>query len=332
MYKLLGLCLTFSTLLALATMLSLCSTLFWRVFGRLFNGLSASARANLLFWLRFVPITASAALVLFFLVPSYVLNEPKDSGEVVTAKFAIASLISIAGLIMAAWRGFESWKLTVGLQKGWMRDATRVTVESVSIPTYCIEHAFPVVAVVGSIKPKLFIARKVIESLSREELAAALAHEGGHMMARDNLKRRLLRACRDVLTVIPCGRLLDREWSEAAEAAADEHAAQEGKTIALDLAASLVKIARMVPPGVTPISAVGSLLIGDNMSAIAWRVRRLTELASLNTAKKHHRNSFLQIAVVSIVSGAVLTLLIPHYREILFSVHNLTESIVSLLQ
>ena len=332
MYKLLGLCLTFSTLLALATFLSLCSTLFWRVSGKLFGGLSASARANLVFWLRFVPIAFSVVLVVFFLVPSYVLDEPKDSGEIVTVKFATASLISIAGLILAAWRGFESWKLTVGLQKRWMHDATRVTVESVSIPTYCIEHAFPVVAVVGSIRPKLFIARKVIDSLSREELAATLAHEAGHMIARDNLKRQLLRACRDVLTVIPCGRLLDREWSEASEAAADEHAAQAGRTIALDLAASLVKIARMVPPGTTPISAVGSLLIGDNMSAIAWRVRRLTELASLETIERRHRNSLLQIGLLSVIALAGLILLAPHYREILLLVHNMTESIVLLLQ
>jgi Zn-dependent protease with chaperone function len=213
-----------------------------------------------------------------------------------------------------------------------MYGAIPVNIESISIPTYCIEHKFPVVAVVGAIRPRLFIARKVIDSLSSEELTAALAHESGHLVARDNLKRGLLRACRDVLTIIPCGRLLDSKWSEASEAAADEHAAQAGKTIALDLAATLVKIARMVPPGVTPISASGSLLIGDNVSAIAWRVRRLTELASVGPLERRRRNSFLQVGLVSIGLLSAVIVLIPHYREVLYSVHNVTESFVSLLQ
>src|SRR5258708_6091595 len=101
MYKLLGLCLTFSTLLALATLLSLCSTVFWRLCGRVFDGFSAAGRANLLFWLRFVPIGLAVGLVVIFLIPSDVLDEPRDSGEIVTVKFAIASLVSITGLIIA---------------------------------------------------------------------------------------------------------------------------------------------------------------------------------------------------------------------------------------
>src|SRR5258708_6863349 len=112
MYKLLGLCLTFSTLLALTTLASFASTCFWRLFGRLFDRFSAAARAGLLFGLRFLPIATAFVLVALFLVPSYVIDEPRNSGETVTVKFAIASLISIAGIVIAVWRGARAWTLT----------------------------------------------------------------------------------------------------------------------------------------------------------------------------------------------------------------------------
>jgi hypothetical protein len=81
---------------------------------------------------------------------------------------------------------------------------------------------------------------------------------------RDNLKRALMRACRDVLVIVPCGRILDRDWSEVAEAAADEHAARAGATVALDLASALIKIARLIPEGVKPTMPAGAFLIDDN--------------------------------------------------------------------
>jgi len=80
-----------------------------------------------------------------------------------------------------------------------------------------------VIAVVGSIRPRLFVAGQVLDSLTDEEMLAAIAHECGHLAA-DNFKRVLLRACRDMLTIVPCGRSLDRAWAENAEAAADESA------------------------------------------------------------------------------------------------------------
>jgi len=200
------------------------------------------------------------------------------------------------------------------------------------MPAQCIEHSFPVVAVVGSLRPRLFIARTVIETLSQEELTAALAHETGHMIARDNLKRGLLRACRDVLTLLPCGRFLDGHWSEAAEAAADEYAASAGKGVALDLAAALVKIARLVPAGATPIVPAGALLIGNNIGAIAWRVHRLTELAGRGKMAIVSPNAMFRLAISTLAICSILTVLILNYQHILLIVHNLSELIVSIFQ
>src|ERR671938_218110 len=54
-------------------------------------------------------------------------------------------------------------------------------------------------------------------------LAAYVAHELGHVSARDNFKRALMRVCRDALLSNPCGHALDRQWAEASESAADEY-------------------------------------------------------------------------------------------------------------
>ena len=97
---------------------------------------------------------------------------------------------------------------------------------------------------VGAIRPRLFIADHVLESLSEEELAAAIAHEYGHLAAHDNFKRSVMRVSRAALLLIPCGRSLDRAWSEASESAADEYAAQQSSLVALNLASALVRIAQ----------------------------------------------------------------------------------------
>ena len=65
----------------------------------------------------------------------------------------------------------------------------------------------------------------------------------------DNFKRSVMRVSRAALLLIPCGRSLDRAWSEASESAADEHAAQQSSFVALNLASALVRIARMIPKG-----------------------------------------------------------------------------------
>jgi len=45
----------------------------------------------------------------------------------------------------------------------------------------------------------------VLNLLTVEEIAAAVAHENSHLAAHDNLKRGLQRACRDSLLIIPSG-------------------------------------------------------------------------------------------------------------------------------
>src|SRR6185503_5338698 len=147
--------------------------------------------------------------------------------------------------------------------------------------TFELNHEFPLLAVVGTIRPRLFVADQVLSSLTPSELRAAIAHEAGHLSARDNLKRSLLRVCGDALLLVPCGRSLDRAWADTAEAAADEYAAHESSAAAINLAAALVKVAKMVPKGPRATLPIAAFLVGSEEDrGLKARVRRLLEIAS----------------------------------------------------
>src|SRR6185503_7042414 len=157
------------------------------------------------------------------------------------------------------------------------------------------------------------------------ELSAAIAHECGHLAARDNLKRSLLRACRDALMIVPCGRSLDRAWAETAECAADEHAAQKSPAIALDLASALVKIAKMIPVGAHAAIPVAAFLVGnEEPRGVKARVGRLLEIAT--TGERVATSMPARILSVSLLSLIFVSgVLAASNSQVLATVHSLIE-------
>jgi beta-lactamase regulating signal transducer with metallopeptidase domain len=186
--------------------------------------------------------------------------------------------------------------------------------------------------VVGNVKPRLFIASKVLEALTKEELTAAIAHERGHLLARDNLKRLSLRACRDLLMLVPLGRSLDRAWAQAAEAAADEHAAREDPERALNLASALIKVAKMVPTRERAEVPLGAYLIGaEETQGVKARIRRLLDIASDGIDQRDHRWLFRIAQTISLSTFAVLAITAACDSRVLIRVHEVIEHTVALL-
>jgi Zn-dependent protease with chaperone function len=335
MYEALGICLSLTAILIVNALASLAASALWRALEGGASRWPASLRASLLFALRLLPPACALVFVLALVVPAYLIHEPHPTSESVGVKLAIASVISAGGILLALCRGFSSWRATRALLADWLRDARPISLEGISIPAYSIPHTFPLIAVVGALRPRLFVSERVLDALRDEELAAALAHECGHLAARDNLKRFLMRACRDVLAMIPCGRSLDRAWAESAEAAADEHAARLGPTVALNLATALIEIARMIPAGARPAMPLGAFLIGDERDSLGQRVHRLLDLASL----KHSPDSQSLLAAHfagwawCLALGGLLALLalIATNPHLLVTVHVAIERLVSAL-
>jgi len=231
MFYLFVVSLTLSALLVLNALASLGAEALWRVIGRAACRWSARTRAQIIFSLRVFPLAGALIGVAALILPSYLTYEPWPIDDVVTTKIAALTLISALGIGLAARRGLTSWRVTQRLAANWTRNAEAVRLAESPVPVYRICHPFPVVAVVGVSRPRFFIASQIFDSLSHDEITAVVRHEAGHLAMRDNLKRVLMRICRDVLMIAPCGRSLDRDWGEATEAAADEHAARASPTV-----------------------------------------------------------------------------------------------------
>ena len=290
MFELLGISLLLAALLTFNSIASSLIAGLWRIMGRAADRLSAAARARLLFALRTLPAVLALLFVALLFVPSYLEYEPRHTAESVSLKLGLLAFVSATGLAVSLIRGLATYRATVNLRNNWLHQGRRIAIPGINIDTYEINHPFPLVGIVGSLHPRLFIASQVRTLLTGDEIAAAIAHENGHLNARDNLKRGILQACRDALLIIPSGRSLDRAWSDASEEAADECAAEKGNGVALDLASALVKIARMIPPGARPTMPAGVFLLGeeDETKGVKSRVRRLIDLAAMERRSATH--------------------------------------------
>jgi beta-lactamase regulating signal transducer with metallopeptidase domain len=334
MYELLGFCLALAALLTLNAFASLLAVGLWRSIERFTHHWSQAARANVIFALRVFPPAIAILCVLTLLVPAYIAYEPRTTAEVVSFKLVAIAFLSIVGLALALWRGFRTWRVTRRLVIDWLDHAEPINVENVSIQAYRITHRFPVVAVVGAFRPRLFIANQIFDTLNAVEIQAVVAHEASHLTAHDNLKRALVRACRDVLMMVPCGRSLDRAWAEAAEAAADERAARmRGATGALDLAEAMIKISRVVPIGAKPTMPAGAFLLAEAGGDVVHRVRLLTEMATVDPTYKLRQessSSFIMWTMTGCLFVAIA--FISTNAQMLLWMHNTIERVVFLLR
>jgi Zn-dependent protease with chaperone function len=333
MYELLGISLGLAALLTVNALASFAGDGVWRLIKSPMQRCSARTRAEFLFAFRVAPLFLSTIFVAGFLAPAYLLHEPYGTNEVVSGKLATLAVISAIGVLLAVSRGVRSWLATRRLLKAWRNAGTPITLAGVSIPTFKLTHEFPVLAVVGTFRPRLFVAEQVLTTLTPDELHSAIAHEAGHLNARDNLKRALLRACGDALLMIPCGRSLDRAWADTSESAADEYAAQTSSSAAVNMAAALVKVARMVPKGSRAVVPVAAFLVGNEEDrGIKARVRRLLEIASNQQRRDQTFLRYRLLLPLALLVMPVATVVVHHTNsEILTSLHLLIEHTVHLL-
>lgn len=333
MYFLLLICLMFALLLISNLLISAAATALWRLISPAAERWSANRRAQIIFALRIFPFALALMFVFGIILPSYLLFEPHKSDEVVGIELAFAAAAAAAGVSAAVCRVFGTWWKTRRLVADWLKNSEAVQLEQVSIPVYRMRHAFPVIAVVGMFRPKLFFAEQVFGFLNDEEIQAAVAHEYGHLFARDNFKRTLMRVCRDLL-IFPFGRRLDRAWSETAECAADEYAAGTGgDATALNLAAALVKIARVIPEGTKPALPAGSFLLTEKTNIISSRIHHLLELTESRSNLVKNNLFGLEpnfwALLIFLLSGVGLLALDRNFLE---RTHFFLEHLVKMLQ
>jgi Zn-dependent protease with chaperone function len=256
------------TVYALASsVMSIAVGLTWRwVAGR---PTPAAVAARRLFLLRLAPALAGAGAMLL-VVAAYARWETHVEVEPVGRVALGSAAAGLALLVSGVWRAARVARRTVRIRQTLVL-ASRARLLTVPMPAYIVDSRFPVVALVGLVMTRLFVARLVIEACTRDEFDAVIAHEQAHARTRDNLRRLAMTAAPDALGLLPAGERIQQAWLRAAELAADQWAAE--RTDGLHLASALVKVARLatMPPEPLPASA---LYRGE---PIAERVHRLLE-------------------------------------------------------
>ena len=263
----------FASYAVLSTVGSLVAVALWRRGG--FASITPAAlRARRLVMLRALPVVAAMTVTATVVMPAFMLFEPDHAVEAVGAALmalaALGAALLLSGAVNAALSALATWRV----ERAWLRSAQRLDFEPpAGVPAYAVDSFAPVVALVGVFAPKLIAAREVIDACNSHELSNIVAHERGHLHARDNLKRWLMACAPDALRWTPAHDAMVLAWDDAAEDAADD-AATAGKDVArLDLAALLVKVARLSPASGCLTAATVSPFI--ERARLDRRVRRL---------------------------------------------------------
>ena len=280
-------------------------------------------------WLaaRLFPATASTVLVLAVFVPSYWMFEPRNYDEGFQGVITVAALAGIAIVAAAAFRAGAAWTRAANRARAWMHIAQPIALPGATMPAFAVDSDAPVMALVGILRPRLFVSRPVLSLLNREELAAAVAHEVGHRRAFDNLKRLAVCATPDWLAGTRTARQIENQWAAAAEHEADRigPAAAKGDahSARCALASAIVKVARLMPVAPAIVEPISTLVDGSDIQS---RVCALLDGAAPVEPRRRWRSPVAAIAaIVALVAAFAL------YSPLLHSAHEATELLVHLL-
>jgi len=269
--------------------------------------------ANVLFALRLAPFVLAASVTAIFVLPSFVLLEPRSvSAHMADTPLAL-SACCIALLIVGFHSAARAQSITSQAVSLWLHEATPVE-SSGTVPVYRIRPAVPALTVAGVCLPKVLVSDAAAAVLSTQEMKAALRHELAHVRHWDNLKKLLFR-----FTIFPGMTGLETAWSEFGEMAADDAAVSTAED-ALDLASALIKLSRLVPS--FPDAMLTTALVQGSKASINARVARLVAWQESGSAQ-----SSLPWFVVPTGVGACVAL-IASYSSMLIDMHKVTDWLV----
>jgi Zn-dependent protease with chaperone function len=232
---------------------------------------SPAARAAALLRLRLWPASTATAASLV-VAAAFILFEqrqyPESTGVLLPALAVVGGAIWASAIV----RAVRLWSATRRLRRGWMASAERIALADAAVPAFAIDAPFPVVAVVGVLRPRLVVARSVVAACTPAELRAIVAHENRHVAAQDNFRRVLIALAPDLIAWLPMSARLRAAWNDAVEEAADDAAARVGADGRVTLAEALVRVARLDLEGSPAALPASALYRGENLDR---RVRRL---------------------------------------------------------
>ena len=197
----------------------------------------------------------------------------------------------------------------------WVSGAQPVESGS-SAPVLRISRVAPAMIATGILRRRVLLSSTAESLLTAGELRTALSHEMEHVRRWDNFRKLLLR-----LVAFPGLRALEAAWLEAGEMAADD-AAVTNAAEALDLAAALIKLARLSP--LEPLLDLTAAIVHGPASTMNARVERLLAWTE-KLRVEPERYSVWYGPSVALATVAMLALT---YTQLLVRVHAATEWLV----
>ena len=266
--------------------------------------------SDLLFAFRIMPLVVSASVTFGFVVPSFLVLEPRSIYEplgtvLVTLGFGCLSL-----LVWGLSRGVIAQVKTSHALAAWLTGASRIEMRT-RVPVFRTDTDLPAVIVSGVWKPRILVSDAALSLLTPAELRTALKHETAHVRYFDNLRKLLFR-----FSAFPGMARLEAAWSEAAEMAADD-AAVSNFTDALDLASALIKLSRL-----SPIQVSSHLTTALLSNSLPLRLERLFAWHKKRRTEDRPKRSLYALLVVTMI------VLVSTYPDLLLRVHAVTEWLV----
>jgi hypothetical protein len=273
--------------------------------------------AGLLFALRVLPLAASVVVTFAFVVPSFQLLEPRsvDIDEGIGAMPIALGICALFLIACGCFRVITAQTTTSRVVARWLEGANLLTVDGTAAQTVAFRsrRETPPLTLVGLHRPRVLISESAVALLSQDELHIALKHELAHIQSRDNLKKLVFRFC-----PFPGMARLESAWSQAAELAADD-AAVTNLDDAVDLAAALVKLSRLVPVEAAPVCTVGFVT-----GSISARVARLLAWDEARNAQTMRIRPWYAIPPMLVT----LLCVFATYGPVLRLTHQITEWLV----
>ena len=279
--------------------------------------------ARRLLMLRAVPSLAATVVTLAVIMPAFIFFEPYRETEPVGPVLLALATLGLAQWAIATITAIVTTIRTSIVARRWLRAGVSLTLNPpAGVSAYVIDSLAPIVALIGVFQPKLVAARSVIDACTPAELNAIVAHERGHLHAQDNLKRWLMACAPDALRWTRVHHEITTAWHDAAEDAADDAATTGDTASRLDLAALIVKIARLAPPPAWREATVSPFV---EPAGLDRRVRRLLNDDGSAAPSTHSRGR--AALALAVMSAATLIVTQP---SILERIHQAVEAVVAL--
>ncbi|MGC2742375.1 MAG: M48 family metalloprotease [Candidatus Angelobacter sp.] len=288
------------------------------------SSLAPATVANLLFTIRILPMLMASLATFGFVLPALLKFEPRSTSELVRWPLLGLAILGGSLLIMILVRAAITLHSTRLVAVNWRRYSKRLLLEDIDVPVYCLDGAAPgsVLAVLGFFRPKIFVSRQVLDTLTRAELIAAVEHERAHVTSFDNLKQLAVKLTR-LPNWLNLSGVPDSAWTNASEISADETALASGISV-LDLASALIKAAGLsTHPVVSKAVAASHLVPIESGSCLRARVDRLYGIMEGDEPARRTplRNNMSKMAVplvLAIIAYAVcINTALPWVHEVL---------------